>query len=344
MFIIAFCLLLVMMGHFYCSLLCVTIGVMNYVEVTRIRRKDALDAKLPVTYMLDYLILTTVIYGILLPLIYEKHNFVNSFGHQFVWLEILLFKRHSLIMNALILLNMLVFVFSLKKGNLRYQFSRLGWTLASIGLGFTLPLSMGSNIYKGMYWFLFPGICVICNDVFAYIFGITLGKTPLIALSPKKTVEGFVGGLAGTLVWAIIGSWLVSENPFFVCPKTDVGIIPFEQMQCEFPATFKPQKYFLPFDLSLPFLEVLYNEEMQPFLMIKPVIIHSMVIAIFASLIAPFGGFFASGVKRTFNFKDFADTIPGHGGFTDRTDCHGLMGVFVMIYLTQVVFRPEHSL
>lgn len=213
--------------------------------------------------------------------------------------------------------------------------------MASIALGFTLPLSMGSNIYRGMYWFLFPGFCVIANDVFAYIFGISFGKTPLIALSPKKTVEGFVGGLFATMVWAVWGALYVSENPFFVCPKQDLGLIPFEQMECEFPAAFKYQKYSVPFDPHLPFVQTHFDADQEAFLLIKPVVIHSMVIAVFASLIAPFGGFFASGIKRTFNFKDFADTIPGHGGFTDRTDCHGLMGVFVMIYLSQVVFRPE---
>eukprot|EP00955_Chlamydomonas_euryale_P018869 201247-Chlamydomonas_euryale.AAC.5 len=43
--------------------------------------------------------------------------------------------------------------------------------------------------------------------------------------------------------------------------------------------------------------------------------------SVFASLIAPFGGFFASGFKRAFRLKDFGDTIPGHGGITDRFDC-----------------------
>jgi phosphatidate cytidylyltransferase len=71
--------------------------------------------------------------------------------------------------------------------------------------------------------------------------------------------------------------------------------------------------------------------------------LHSIVIASFASLIAPFGGFFASGVKRAFRIKDFGDTIPGHGGITDRFDCHGLMGIFIYIYLTQVVFRSADS-
>jgi len=34
-----------------------------------------------------------------------------------------------------------------------------------------------------------------------------------------------------------------------------------------------------------------------------PVLLHVLVMAVFASLIAPFGGFFASGLKRAFKIK-----------------------------------------
>jgi len=54
--------------------------------------------------------------------------------------------------------------------------------------------------------------------------------------------------------------------------------------------------------------------------------------ATFASLVAPFGGFFASGLKRTFKIKDFGDLVPGHGGMTDRMDCQFTMGFFAYMY------------
>jgi phosphatidate cytidylyltransferase len=60
--------------------------------------------------------------------------------------------------------------------------------------------------------------------------------------------------------------------------------------------------------------------------------LHALVLATFASLIAPFGGFFASGLKRSFKIKDFGDSIPGHGGMTDRMDCQFIMGFFAYVY------------
>ncbi|XJO78396.1 hypothetical protein BDV3_002844 [Batrachochytrium dendrobatidis] len=70
---------------------------------------------------------------------------------------------------------------------------------------------------------------------------------------------------------------------------------------------------------------------------IMPLQFHALLLACFASLIAPFGGFFASGVKRAFKIKDFGDSIPGHGGLTDRMDCQFIMGVFSFIYFQSFI-------
>lgn len=74
---------------------------------------------------------------------------------------------------------------------------------------------------------------------------------------------------------------------------------------------------------------------------IAPVQLHAFILGAFASLIAPFGGFFASGLKRAFKLKDFGDLIPGHGGMTDRMDCQVIMGAFTFMYLNFVVFPPN---
>jgi phosphatidate cytidylyltransferase len=69
----------------------------------------------------------------------------------------------------------------------------------------------------------------------------------------------------------------------------------------------------------------------------KPLYLHILVLATFASLIAPFGGFFASGLKRTFKIKDFGDSIPGHGGVTDRMDCQFIMGTITFFYYSSFI-------
>jgi len=89
---------------------------------------------------------------------------------------------------------------------------------------------------------------------------------------------------------------------------------------------FVPHTYTLPHFFFLP-------ADYQDFsITMAPMQIHGMVFASFASLIAPFGGFFASGLKRTFKIKDFGHSIPGHGGMTDRMDCQFIMGFFAYIY------------
>ena len=67
---------------------------------------------------------------------------------------------------------------------------------------------------------------------------------------------------------------------------------------------------------------------------------HGTVIALFASLVAPFGGFWASAMKRACNIKDFNNLIPGHGGFMDRLDCQFVMISFVYLYYATFIAKP----
>lgn len=49
--------------------------------------------------------------------------------------------------------------------------------------------------------------CIWAADIGAYFFGKYFGKTRLSSISPKKTVEGAVFGIAGSIVVAITGAW-----------------------------------------------------------------------------------------------------------------------------------------
>lgn len=59
------------------------------------------------------------------------------------------------------------------------------------------------NLEHGMIWFFALLAIVFAGDTFAYIAGVRFGKNLLMPqLSPKKTLEGSVGGLLGSCVAA----------------------------------------------------------------------------------------------------------------------------------------------
>ena len=58
--------------------------------------------------------------------------------------------------------------------------------------------------------FLFYLFIVWGNDVFAYLTGVSIGKHKMAPrISPKKSWEGFIGGIVGALVMGAIGSHVV---------------------------------------------------------------------------------------------------------------------------------------
>ena len=78
--------------------------------------------------------------------------------------------------------------------------------------------------------------------------------------------------------------------------------------ECERAPVFRLTTYSLPTFLK-PVAWVVGNRDGS--IDFYPFQFHALVFSVFGSLIGPFGGFFASGFKRAFKIKDFADTIPG---------------------------------
>lgn len=99
------------------------------------------------------------------------------------------------------------FIFQLFITKISIASSKIGHFLLSVGY-IALPFSFITSI-PFIYGEYHPKtiisifILIWANDTFAYLIGSTLGKTKLYEkISPNKTVEGAIGGLAATLVAA----------------------------------------------------------------------------------------------------------------------------------------------
>lgn len=110
------------------------------------------------------------------------------------------------------------FVASLKKGHYRFQFTQFAWTHMALYLVVVQAHFIMNNIFEGMIWFFLPVSLVITNDIFAYICGITFGRTQLIKISPKKTVEGFVGAWVCTVFFGLVMTNILMRYKYFICP------------------------------------------------------------------------------------------------------------------------------
>ena len=201
--------------------------------------------------------------------------------------------------------------------------------------------SFTDNIFAGLFWFLFPVSLVICNDSMAYFVGMACGRKiirrPFLSISPNKTWEGFIGGGICTVIFAFLAPLVYVKMPFLICPCQDLRFMgerwgfPLLELSCELPPVFAPTTY------ATPLLGVLTGTAS---LTLLPIQLHALALGAFASLVAPFGGFFASGIKRAYKLDDFASLIPGHGGVYDRVDCQLIMGLATQIYYSTFIGLP----
>ncbi|OCH93762.1 hypothetical protein OBBRIDRAFT_789959 [Obba rivulosa] len=335
-------ILLLLMGHAYMIALVMLCQTMVYREVTSLfsLKKRGSDEEVagrdPWSKTLNWYFFAVTnyfLYGE--SIIYYFKHIVFSDPQRTVFA-----MNHRIISFTLYTIGFVGFVLSLKRGYLKQQFGLFCWVHMTLLLIVVSSHFIVNNILEGLIWFWVPASLVICNDVFAYVWGITIGRTPLIKLSPKKTVEGFVGAFFSTLVFSLLwGTWFMRYQ-YMICPVQDLGVSAFSGLfKCEPNSVFvwreaniwPPVSAALSTLLGRPVVTIPY----------APFHLHLLLMACFASLVAPFGGFFASGFKRAFGIKDFGHSIPGHGGMTDRMDCQFLMGVFTYVYYSSLI-RQHH--
>jgi len=240
-------------------------------------------------------------------------------------------------MFTLYLIGFVTFILSLRGGKtLKYQIGQISWTVLCLALIVGQTNFCISYLLDGYIWIILPHGLIIFNDIAAYFSGVLLGRKiidrPLTSLSPNKTWEGFIGALLLTLFVAFYFSPLFRYSMWLTCPAGQYN------NGCVLHPIYIPTNYTIPAGWHSVLTELGVHPPKE--LELYPLQLHAVVFSLFASLIAPFGGFLASGIKRAFNKKDYDNIIPGHGGFMDRFDCQLLMCTFAYIYITTFIKTP----
>jgi phosphatidate cytidylyltransferase len=112
-----------------------------------------------------------------------------------------------LVVSLLVILYLTAFIFIVRG---RTQGATADWATSVFGLFYVaglfsflillrqLPQESGMDYRLGGLWIVYLLLCIWSCDTFAYFIGAPLGKNKLSPIvSPKKTVEGFFGGIAG---------------------------------------------------------------------------------------------------------------------------------------------------
>lgn len=138
------------------------------------------------------------------------------------------------------------------------------------------------DLEHGFFMVWVPFICAWACDTGAYFVGKGIGKRKLAPnLSPKKTVEGAIGGVISSAIVCGIYGYLISPKLNNLLDISEVSHL------------FNNKNYL---------------------------VVTFVIIGIIGSILAQFGDLTASAIKRKYDVKDYGKIIPGHGGILDRFD------------------------
>jgi phosphatidate cytidylyltransferase len=128
-------------------------------------------------------------------------------GTLFYVLGVVLFPIAYILQLILILTPLLIALFSKK-----YSFEKIAVSCWTAMFFVALPCTLMMGIYRepefmlgGKYLLIILFCLIWINDIFAYLTGMAIGKHKLFErISPKKTIEGSLGGLVMTILTAFL--------------------------------------------------------------------------------------------------------------------------------------------
>lgn len=168
-----------------------------------------------------------------------------------------------------------------------------------VAIGFA---SLATLRFVGMRFIIYLMLVSLGTDIFALVWGLTLGKHKLAPnISPKKTWEGAIGGAATMIVIGIT---------FVLAYNYISSFLPGVETKNFFDGVFETSN-FSTFELG----------------------VFTFFMTLSMSVCGQIGDLVASKLKRGYDIKDFSNIFPGHGGMLDRFDSSIYAAVVFLIFI-----------
>ena len=96
--------------------------------------------------------------------------------------------------------------------NVAATFAGVMYVAVPISLLFFVPLLLGGGEWNP--WMMLAYVVIVwSNDIFAYLVGCAIGRHRMCErISPKKSWEGFFGGVAGAIGIGVLAGWLLGGD------------------------------------------------------------------------------------------------------------------------------------
>jgi len=177
-------------------------GIFMLIAIVEFCRLTNLNKTLPVIIGIAGFLLFSPV-GLLLLIPYSVTDIYNN----------LLLNAGALLIDIALLLELFKKGPSASKDHTGKIARLIGYVIIPFLLIIRLPL-----LIPGIYIpYIIVGsfILIWTNDTFAYIVGKTMGRHKLLErISPKKTIEGFLGGM----IFTIIGAFILTRFDIFITP------------------------------------------------------------------------------------------------------------------------------
>lgn len=233
---------------------------------------------------------TGLILGLSLPIFIY---FRKDISFMFKYLKIINTDQISFDMGGFIVfVTLLIAVLQVLKNKIKNSTSELIHTLFGIiyiSFFISYMIMIREELPNGNIILLYTFISIWACDTFAYLVGILIGgkiikKRLSEQISPKKSIEGFFGGILGVF---LVGYY-------------------FEKMYINIINILNKFEFINIININM--------------ILISKNIIKLLILSIFIAIFSVLGDLFESKLKREFGVKDSGNILLGHGGFLDRFD------------------------